>query len=84
MITTGVSDDSDAATNKKNCAIPDNNQTNIEQISSSSNSTSGAAGMRIASRCRQGGRSGMSHGDRRYHTTGVIEDIKVCFVFHGM
>ena len=30
-------------------------------------------------RARAGGRSSGTHSDRRYHTTGVIEDIKVIY-----
>ena len=80
VITTGGSDDNDTSANKNNSSIADNSQPNVEPSSSSSNSTSGAVGMRSVARSRQGGRSGMGHADRRYHTTGVIEDIKVCFV----
>ena len=84
VITTGGSDDSDTVANKSNSSITDNSQTNVEPNSSFSNITSGATGVRSVTRCRQGGRSGTGHADRRYHTTGVIEDIKVCFVYNGL
>ena len=84
VITTGGSDDSDTVVNKKNNSKVDNSPTNVEPTSTFSNNTSPAAGMRSVARCRQGGRSGTGHADRRYHTTGVIEDIKVCFLYCGL
>ena len=56
---------------------------NIEVESSSFKSSSSSDGIKGGTRTRQGGRSCGNHADaRRYHTTGVIEDIKVVRSIH--
>ena len=82
VITTGGSDDSDTTDNKMVKSQGSNRQKNAEKSSGSPCSSPSATGMRNVARSRQGGRSGMGHSDRRYHTTGVIEDIKVCISFY--
>ena len=51
---------------------------NVEVVSNPSKGSSRSAGTKGTTKARQGGRSCGTQADaRRYHTTGVIEDIKV-------
>ena len=60
--------------------LEDNLSSDSYTITSNSTpkSTKGSADIKSSTRNRQGGRTGGNDTDsRRYHTTGVIEDIKV-------
>ena len=50
-------------------------------VSNPTNDASGVIGAKSNARVRAVGRSGGVHAERRYHTTGVIEEIKVNLVF---
>ena len=73
VITTDGSDD----TNVDKNVTPGGSLNSTETTSNSSSSSLTTIGIKSVPRPRQGGRSEGNHTDRRYHTTGIIEDIKV-------
>ena len=78
VITTEVSDQND---NKKDNSPADKARFESGSVSNTTKESSSVIGVKNNGRVRQVGRSGGVHSERRYHTTGVIEDIKVNLVF---
>ena len=75
VIKTGSPDDTTSSeiTKTSSCHTENTNEVNAYGNTSDNNEK------KNVTRARAGGRSSGTHSDRRYHTTGVIEDIKVIY-----
>ena len=79
VIKTGSPDDTTNSEIKEtNSCYNSTENTNEATINAYGNSSDTSDKKNVA-RARAGGRSSGTHSDRRYHTTGVIEDIKVIY-----
>ena len=74
VITTEISDETNSINDS---ALVDKSKFDTDSDQSSSRDSSSVIGIKSNTRARQSGRAGGGHGERRYHTTGVIEGIKV-------
>ena len=78
VIKTGSPDDTTSSEMKSSSGYNSTENTNEATINAYGNSSDTSEKKNVA-RARAGGRSSGTHSDRRYHTTGVIEDIKVIY-----
>ena len=79
VIKTGSPDDTTSSEiTKASSGYNSTENTNEATINAYGNSSDTSEKKNVA-RARAGGRSSGTHSDRRYHTTGVIEDIKVIY-----
>ena len=74
VITTEVTDETNSINDRE---VADKSKFDTDSDQSSSRDSSSVIGIKSNTRARQSGRAGGGHGERRYHTTGVIEGIKV-------
>ena len=79
MIKTGSPDDTTGSEIKETNSCYNSAENTNEAIIKAYGNSSDTSDKKNVARARAGGRSSGAHSDRRYHTTGVIEDIKVIY-----
>ena len=79
VIKTGSPDDTTSSEIKETNSCYNSTENTNEAIINSHGNSSDTSDKKGVARARAGGRSSGTHSDRRYHTTGVIEDIKVIY-----
>ena len=79
VIKTGSPDDTTSSETTKTISCYNSTENTNEAIINAYGNSSDTSEKKNVARARAGGRSSGTHSDRRYHTTGVIEDIKVIY-----
>ena len=79
VIKTGSPDDTASSEIKETNSCYNSTENTNEAIIKAYGNSSDTSDKKNVARARAGGRSSGTHSDRRYHTTGVIEDIKVIY-----
>ena len=79
VIKTGSPDDTTSSEIKETNSCYNSTENTNESLINAYGNSSDTSEKKNVARARAGGRSSGTHSDRRYHTTGVIEDIKVIY-----